>query len=169
MAILPVLTFPNDVLRRPSSPAEPGTGEVRVLAENMVETMYAAPGIGLAAPQVGLNIRLVVVDVTAVIGEPEPHVLLNPEITQSEEVIAFEEGCLSLPELSVEIERARKIEVQFQDLDGNRKSMEAENLLAVAIQHEMDHLEGKLILDYASAVRRDLYRRKARKMRAQGG
>lgn len=76
---------------------------------------------------------------------------------------------MSLPELSVEIERARKIEVQFQDLDGNRKSMEAENLLAVAIQHEMDHLEGKLILDYASAVRRDLYRRKARKMRAQGG
>ena len=168
MAILSVLTFPNDILRRPCSEAEPGTEEIRELADNMIETMYAAPGIGLAAPQVGLSIRLVIVNVTAMIGEPEPHVLLNPEIVHSEEVVAFEEGCLSLPELSVEIERARKIEVRFQDLNGDRMSMEAEDLLAVAIQHEMDHLEGKLILDYASLVRRDLYRRKARKMKAQG-
>lgn len=168
MAILPVLTFPDDILRRTCSDAEPGTARIRELADNMIETMYAAPGIGLAAPQVGLNIRLVVVDVTAMVGEPEPHVMLNPEIIHSEEVIAFEEGCLSLPELSVEIERARKITVRFQDLEGRKKSLEAEDLMAVAIQHETDHLRGKLILDYASPVRRDLYRRKARKMRAQG-
>ncbi len=168
MAILPVLTFPDDVLRRPCSEAEPGTGQIRELADNMIETMYAAPGIGLAAPQVGLSIRMVVVDVTAVIGEPEPHVFLNPAIARSEGTITFEEGCLSLPELSVEIDRAQKIEVHFQDLDGNRKSLEAEDLLAVAIQHEIDHLEGRLILDYTSTVRRDMYRRMARKMRAQG-
>ena len=168
MAILPVMTFPSEVLRKACSEAEAGTVEIRELADNMIETMYAAPGIGLAAPQVGRSIRMIVVDVTAILGEPEPHVLLNPEIANSEEIIAFEEGCLSLPELSVEIERARKIEVHFQDLDGDRKSLEAEDLLAVAIQHEIDHLEGKLILDYTSMVRRDLYRRKARKMRAQG-
>jgi peptide deformylase len=168
MALLPILTFPDEVLRRSCSEAEPGTEGIRELADNMIETMYAAPGIGLATPQVGLSIRMVVVDVTAMIGEPELHVLLNPEIVCSEGTTAFEEGCLSLPELSVEIDRARKIEVHFQDLDGNRRSLEVEDLLAVAIQHEMDHLEGRLILDYASTVRKDLYRRKARKMRAQG-
>jgi peptide deformylase len=168
MAILSILTFPDDVLRRSCSEAEPGTDHIRELADSMIETMYAAPGIGLAAPQVGLSIRMVVVDVAAVIGEPEPHVLVNPEIVRSEGTISFEEGCLSLPELSVEIDRAQKIEVHFHDLDGNRKSLEAEDLLAVAIQHEIDHLEGRLILDYASTVRKDLYRRKARKMMAQG-
>ncbi|TNF47019.1 peptide deformylase [bacterium] len=168
MAIIPIMTFPDDVLRRPCSDAEPATEQIRELADNMIETMYAAPGIGLAAPQVGLSIRMVVVDVTAVIGEPEPHILLNPKIVSSEGTTAFEEGCLSLPELTVEIDRPQKIEVHFQDLEGIWNSLQAEDLLAVAIQHEMDHLEGRLILDYASAVRRDQYRRKVRKLRAQG-
>lgn len=133
----------------------------------MLETMYAAPGIGLAAPQVGESLRMVVVDVFSHLGERNPQILLNPEILSFSETIAFEEGCLSLPEFTVEVNRPRFIEVQYQDLDGTILKIKAEDLLAVAIQHEMDHLEGKLLLDHASLVKRDMYRRKARKMKAQ--
>ena len=167
MPLLPIKTYPDPVLRRECKPAEPATSEIRKLAQNMIETMYAAPGIGLAAPQVGVNIRMVVIDIFAHLGEPDPHFILNPEITSSSETTAFEEGCLSLPEFTVEVPRSRVIEVKYQDLDGMEVKISAEDLFAVAIQHEMDHLEGRLLLDHASAVRRDMYRRKARKMKAQ--
>lgn len=167
MPLLPIRTYPDPVLRRECQPAEPGTDEIRKLAADMIETMYAAPGIGLAAPQVGQSIRMIVIDVFGNLGERDPHVLLNPEILSSEESVAFEEGCLSLPEFTVEVDRARIVEVKYLDLDGAGKTMAAEDLLAVAIQHEMDHLEGRLLLDHASVVRRDIYRRKARKMKAQ--
>lgn len=167
MPLLPIITYPDPVLRRECQPAEPGTGEIRKLAEDMLETMYAAPGIGLAAPQVGESMRMIVVDVFGHLGERDPKVLLNPEIIDSSEVIAFEEGCLSLPEFTVEVDRPRMIEVKYQDLDGTQVTLTAEDLFAVAIQHEMDHLEGRLLLDHASLVKRDLYRRKARKMKAQ--
>ena len=167
MPLLSIKTYPDPVLRRECRPAEPGTLEIRKLAEDMIETMYAAPGIGLAAPQVGESLRMIVVDVFGHLGERDPKVLLNPEILDSSETIAFEEGCLSLPEFTVEVDRPRMIEVKYQDLDGNQIKLSAEDLFAVAIQHEMDHLEGRLLLDHASIVKRDLYRRKARKMKAQ--
>lgn len=167
MAILPIITFPDPVLRRVCSEAEPDTEEINRLAEGMLETMYAAPGIGLAAPQVGQSIRLITVDVGGPMGVSDPHVLLNPKINASSESVAFEEGCLSLPEFTLEVERARVIQVTCQDLDGNEKTIFAEDIFAVAIQHEMDHLEGRLLVDYASSIKRDLYRRKARRMKVR--
>jgi peptide deformylase len=166
MALLEIRRFPDPVLRKDCVDAQPGTDTLRQLAADMLETMYAAPGIGLAAPQVGENIRMVTVDINGHAGDPDPHVLLNPVIESREGEIAFEEGCLSVPELMVEIDRSQKICVAYQDLEGTSRELEAEDLLAVAIQHEMDHLEGRLILDYASAVKRDLYKRKVRKMMA---
>ena len=167
LPLLPIKTYPDPVLRRECKAAEPGTAEIKRLAADMVETMYAAPGIGLAAPQVGVSVRMIVVDVFAHLGEPHPRILLNPEILTAFETVAFEEGCLSLPEFTVEVERARIVEVKFQDLEGTELKITAEDLFAVAIQHEMDHLEGRLLLDHASSVRRNTYRRKARKMKAQ--
>ncbi len=166
MSILPIKTFPDPVLRRECEEAVPDTDEIRKLAAGMLETMYAAPGIGLAAPQVGVSIRLIVVDVAGAIGDPDPTVLINPRILDSSENIAFEEGCLSLPDFTLEVDRARVVHVQYEDLDGETKTVIAEDLLAVAVQHEMDHLEGKLLVDYASSVKRDMYKRKARKRKA---
>jgi peptide deformylase len=167
LALLPIKTYPDPVLRRECQPAQPGTDEIKKLAQDMLETMYAAPGVGLAAPQVGVSLKMVIVDVGVVLGERDPLILLNPEILNSSDVIAFEEGCLSLPEFTVEVERSRVLELKYQDLEGEDRKLAAEDFLSVAIQHEMDHLEGRLLLDHASAVRRDLYRRKARKMKAQ--
>lgn len=166
MALLPIRTFPDPVLRRSCREADPGTEEVRRLAADMLETMYAAPGVGLAAPQVGESIRLITVDVGGALGTSDPHILLNPRIVASSESIAFEEGCLSLPEFTLEVDRARVLQVTFLSLDGEEKTILAEDIFAVALQHEMDHLDGRLLVDYASPVRRDLYRRKARKMKA---
>jgi len=166
MAILPIRTFPDPVLRKTSAEAEPGTGEIKQLAEDMLETMYAAPGVGLAAPQVGVNTNLIVVDARNALGNPDPHVLLNPIITASSDSVAFEEGCLSLPEFTLEVERSRVVQVAYQDLDGTEKNLLAEDLFAVALQHEIDHLHGRLLVDYASPVKRDMYRRKAKKMKA---
>jgi peptide deformylase len=165
MAILPIRTFPDPVLRRVCGEAEPGTGMIRRLAADMLETMYAAPGIGLAAPQVGESTRVITIDVGGALGISEPHILLNPKITASSDSVAFEEGCLSLPEFTLEVDRV--IQVSCLDLEGNEKTLLAEDLLAVAIQHEIDHLDGRLLVDYASPIRRDIYRRKARKMKAR--
>jgi peptide deformylase len=167
LPLLSIKSFPDPVLRRECQPAEPGAAKIKRLAEDMIETMYAAPGIGLAAPQVGECVRMIVVDIFGHLGEREPQVLLNPEIVSCAETIAFEEGCLSLPEFTIEVERPRIVEIKYQDLEGERKTITAEDLFAIALQHEMDHLEGRLLLDYASAIRRDMYRRKARKMKAQ--
>lgn len=167
MPLLPIRIFPDPVLRRECEPAEPGSESLRQLATDMIETMYAAPGVGLAAPQVGEGIRMVIVDIFGHTGEKDPYVLLNPEIVSFSETIAFEEGCLSLPEFTLEVERSRVVEVRYQDLDGREQTLKAQDLLAVVVQHEMDHLEGRLLIDHASAIRRDVYRRKARKMKAQ--
>lgn len=166
MAILPIRTFPDPILRKTCAEAEPGTGEIKQLAEDMLETMYAAPGVGLAAPQVGVNTRLIIVDAKNALGHPDPHVFLNPVITASSDSVAFEEGCLSLPEFTLEVERSRVVQVVYKDLDGSEKNLLAEDLFAVAIQHEIDHLHGRLLVDYASPIKRDMYRRKAKKMKA---
>ena len=168
MPLLPILTYPDPFLRLRCEDAVPGTLEIKRLADDMVETMYAAPGIGLAAPQVGKRVRMVIVDITGPAGDADPRVLLNPVLLEKSESVSFEEGCLSVPEFTLEIDRSRVIRVRYQDLDGDWLELMAEDLLAVAVQHEMDHLEGRLIIDYASTVRRDLYRRKIKKLRAQG-
>lgn len=169
MPILTIRTFPDPVLRKTCVEAVPGTDETRELVMNMLETMYAAPGIGLAAPQVGEDVRLIIVDITGHLGEPEPHVLLNPKLVEGEGSMTFEEGCLSVPEFLIEVDRSQTVTVSYQDVEGESCQVTAEDLLAIAIQHEMDHLEGRLILDYASAIRRDQYRRKIRKMNAGEG
>ena len=167
MPLLSIRTYPDPVLRRECKTAEPGTDEIKKLAEDMLETMYAAPGVGLAAPQVGVSLKMVIVDIGVVLGERNPFFFLNPEIVNSSDVIAFEEGCLSLPEFTLEIDRFRILELKYQDLEGIEKSLTAEDFFTVAIQHEMDHLEGRLLLDRASAVKRNMYHRKARKMKVQ--
>ena len=162
-----IRVYPDPVLRKRSKLIENIDSSVEHLVGEMGQVMYNHEGIGLAAPQVGESLRMIVVDVFGHLGERNPQILLNPEILSSSESIAFEEGCLSLPEFTVEVERPRLIEVKYQDLDGSTVKIQAEDLFAVAIQHEMDHLEGKLLLDHASLVKRDMYRRKARKMKAQ--
>jgi len=167
LPLLPIKTYPDPVLRRKCKLAEPGNADIRKLAGEMTATMYAAPGIGLAAPQVGESVRMIVVDIFNHLGEPDPHVILNPELINSYETTAFEEGCLSLPEFMIEIQRPRIVEIKYQNLAGEEIKITAEDLFAVAIQHEMDHLEGRLLLDHASALKRNMYRRRAREMKAQ--
>jgi peptide deformylase len=164
MAKLSIVTLPDPILRKASAPMERVDEEVRRLADDMLETMYAAPGVGLAAVQVGVPRRLVVLD-TAKDEEPRrPLVLINPEIvTRGEEMHAHEEGCLSIPDVRIEIERPSLVMVRHLDREGKPRELTAEGLLATAIQHEIDHLNGKLIIDFLSRLKRDMIVRKFRK------
>ncbi len=163
MAILPIRRFPDPILRETCREARPQDPTLPQLVHDMLDTMYAAPGVGLAAPQVGVPIRLVVVDPFGSEGPRRPLVMLNPVIFHREGSTSFEEGCLSLPELNVSVDRAARVGVRFQDLDGKVFEAEAEELLAVVIQHELDHLEGRMIIDSASLLKREAYRRKVRR------
>jgi peptide deformylase len=136
---------------------------LRALIADMFETMYAAPGIGLAATQVDVHRRLLVADVSA--DKSEPHVLINPETLEKDGVMVTDEGCLSVPGYYEEVERAQHIRVRYLDRQGDPQEMEAEDLLAVCIQHEMDHLEGKLFVDYLSEAKRQRIRKKLLKER----
>lgn len=135
----------------------------------MAETMYRAPGIGLAAPQVGESLRLIVADVGYTEGKPDLIVLVNPVIVEAEGALVMEEGCLSLPGVRAEVERAARVLVRGYDLKERPREIEAEGLLAVVLQHEIDHLEGKLFIDRLSRLKRDLIERKIRKQRLKGG
>ena len=156
MAIRPILTLPDARLRAVADPVEGIDAEVRTLAADMLETMYDAPGIGLAAPQVGVLRRIVVMDLSKE-GEPkDPIVMINPEILKvSEDTKLTEEGCLSIPEIYYEVERPAAITVRYTDLDGKDVTRDAEERLAVCIQHELDHLDGVLYIDYLSRLKRD--------------
>ena len=158
MAKLTILEFPDPRLRTRAKPVESVDDELRTLIDDMFETMYDAPGIGLAATQVDVHRRLLVTDVTS--DRSDPHVLINPEIVEKDGVTVTEEGCLSVPGYYEEVKRAEHIRVRFLDRDGNEQEMEAEGLLAVCIQHEMDHLEGKLFVDYLSEAKRMRIRKK---------
>lgn len=164
MTILPIITLPDPLLRKVSAPIERIDEEVRKLAADMLETMYDAPGVGLAAVQVGVLRRLVVLD-TAKDGEPpQPLVLINPEIVRlGSEMREHEEGCLSLPDVRVDIERPGWLKVRYLDLDGKSQELEANGLLATAIQHEIDHLNGRLIIDFLSRLKRDIIVRRFKK------
>jgi peptide deformylase len=164
MAILPILALPDPLLRKTSAPVERVDDDLRKLADDMLETMYDAPGVGLAAVQVGVLRRLIVLD-TAKDEEPaKALVLINPEIVKlGSELRMHEEGCLSLPDVRVEIDRPSTVTVRYLDREGKAQELSAEGLLATAIQHEVDHLDGKLIIDFLSRLKRDIIVRRFKK------
>lgn len=156
MAIRPLVILPDAVLRQVSKPVEAITPEVKALAADMLETMYDAPGIGLAAIQIGVPKRVVTIDLAKQDEEKTPIVFVNPEITwSSEETNVHEEGCLSIPEYYEEVERPARVKVRYLDLDGKQQEIDAEGLLATCIQHEIDHLNGVLFIDHLSKLKRD--------------
>lgn len=161
MALLPILEFPDERLRKKAKPVEAVTPEITRLVEDMLETMYAAPGIGLAATQVNVPLRILVMDLSE--NKDEPLVLINPELVGKSGTEESEEGCLSVPGFYEKVTRAESVEVRGLDRNGEPLKMEANGLLAVCIQHEMDHLEGKLFVDYLSPLKRQLARRKVKK------
>ena len=163
MAKLTILEFPDPRLRKKATPVEVVDDAVRTLIDDMFETMYSAPGIGLAATQVDVHKRLLIADVSP--ERDDPYALINPEILEKDGVAVTEEGCLSVPGYYEEVERAEHIRVKFLDRDGKEVDMEAEGLLAVCIQHEMDHLEGKLFVDYLSEAKRTRIRKRLEKDR----
>ncbi len=165
MALLKILEFPDPRLRTKAKAVELVDDRLRGLIDDMFETMYAAPGIGLAATQVDVHKRLLVTDVSS--DQSEPYVLINPEILEKDGVTVSDEGCLSVPGYYEEVERAEHIRVRFLDRDGQQQEIEAEGLLAVCIQHEMDHLDGKLFVDYLSEAKRQRIRKKLEKNRRQ--
>jgi peptide deformylase len=165
MAKLAIITVPNPLLRRTSEPVEKVDTALQKLIDDMLETMYEAPGVGLAAVQVGVPRRLIVLDVADDEKEGrQPQVLINPEIlVLGEGRRLHEEGCLSIPDLRVEIERPATLTVRYIDRNGVQREQEADDLLATVIQHEIDHLDGKLIIDYLSPLKRDILVRKLKK------
>jgi peptide deformylase len=162
--LLPIVIVPDPVLRKVARPVTPADhAEVQALIPAMFATMYAAPGIGLAAPQVGRLLRVVVIDI-APDKEPAPLVLINPEIiAASEEKATREEGCLSLPDQYAEVTRPAWVRVRYQDEHGNKKEIEGDDLLAACLQHEIDHLNGVLFVDYLSSLKRNILLRKLAK------
>ncbi len=158
MTKLNILEFPDPRLRKKAARVEAVDDSIRELIDDMLETMYAAPGIGLAATQVDIHKRVLVADVSG--DRSAPHALVNPEILEKDGVAVTEEGCLSVPGYYEEVERAGHIRVRYLDREGADTELEAEGLLAVCIQHEMDHLEGKLFVDYLSEAKRSRIRKR---------
>ncbi|MCA8929047.1 MAG: peptide deformylase [Alphaproteobacteria bacterium] len=168
MSLLPIVIAPDRRLKTPCKPVEQIDDSVRTLLQNMLETMYEAPGIGLAAPQVGSDRRVIVVDVAREGEDPRPHKMVNPTVTwASEEVILMNEGCLSLPEIFVDVERPDRIRVAYQDENAEAHEIEADGLFARCIQHEIDHLDGVLHVDYLSRIKRELTLRKLAKVKPE--
>jgi len=173
MAILPIIETPDPILRQKSTPVEAVTDEIRTLIDDMFETMYAAPGIGLAAIQVGVPKRLLVIDLQEeedAEGKPirEPRVFINPEILESsDQYVPYNEGCLSIPEMYAEVDRPDRIRARWLDRDGVAHEEELTGLLAVCLQHEMDHLEGILFIDHLSRLKREMILKKLAKYRKE--
>ena len=170
MTIKPLIILPDPILRQVSAPLEQVDDAVRTLYQDMLETMYDAPGIGLAAIQVGIPKRLLVIDLSKEDEEKKPQVFINPEVLQSsDERSTYEEGCLSIPDYYAEVERPSRITVKHIDLDGKEQITEADGLLATCLQHEIDHLNGVLFIDHISRLKREMVIRKftkASKLRA---
>ncbi len=161
MALLTILHFPDERLRTVARPVERIDDKLRTFIDDMFETMYEAPGIGLAATQVDFHQRLVVIDVSE--EKNQPLVLINPEILEKQGVEQTDEGCLSVPGIYEPVQRAEWIKVRAQDRNGETFELETDGLLAVCIQHELDHLEGKLFVDYLSSLKRQRIRKKLEK------
>jgi peptide deformylase len=164
MAIRTILTVPDPVLKRVSKRVEAVTDETRALMDDMLETMYAAPGIGLAAIQVGVPLRVIVMDLAKEDEKPEPRYFVNPEILEAvEETQVYEEGCLSVPDFFDEVERPKKVKLRYLGYDGKEVVEWAEGMYAVCIQHEMDHLQGTLFIDHLSRLKRSFAINKVKK------
>lgn len=156
MALRDILVVPDPVLKQVSTPVEVVDDALRALMDDMLETMYAAPGIGLAAIQIGVPKQVIVMDLARPDEEPQPRYFVNPEILwASEETAPYEEGCLSVPEIYDEVERPAKVKLRYLDYHGKEVVEDADGLFAVCIQHEMDHLKGVLFIDYLSRLKRD--------------
>ena len=166
MAIRPILTIPDPILRKQARPVERVDADLRRLAEDMLATMYDAPGIGLAAPQIGISRRLIVMDPAKDDQPKTPIVMVNPEIrTRSREMRLHEEGCLSIPDFTAEIERPAVTRVAYIDLKGGQQETELEGVWSTLVQHEIDHLNGVLFIDYLSRLKRDMVVRKFTKQK----
>ena len=177
MDLLDIITIPDKTLRKTSEPIERFDDDLQRFLDQMLATMYDAPGIGLAAVQVGVPRRLITIDVAAKESEEDeereptrdPIFLINPEIVwRSEEFSTYEEGCLSIPEYYAEVERPAKVRFRYLDREGNQHEREAEGLLATVVQHEVDHLDGKLFIDHISKLKRDMVIKKFTKASKQG-
>jgi peptide deformylase len=166
MAILEILEFPDPRLRTVAKPVETVDDALRKLIDDMIETMYAASGIGLAASQVDVHQRLLVIDVSE--ERDQPQVFINPRITPlTDDLAPYEEGCLSVPGFYEKVERPARVRIQALDRDGEPLDVEAEGMLATCIQHEIDHLDGKLFVDYISRLKRDRIKKKLQKVQRQ--
>jgi peptide deformylase len=168
MALLEIRKYPDPVLMTAAAPVKNITGETVRHVHDMMETMYAAPGVGLAAPQVGISERVIVLDVDHENPGKQVFKLINPVITRAEGEVIWEEGCLSVVDFTAEVKRAAQVEVLALDENQKEIKLMAEGLLAVALQHEIDHLDGKLFIDRISRLKRDLYRRRRKKMLRDG-
>jgi peptide deformylase len=170
MAIKPLVLLPDQILREPSKPVERVDDQLRRFADDMLETMYDAPGIGLAAIQVGEPIRLLVIDTSKEDEENNPQVFINPEIVaKSDTASVYEEGCLSIPDYYAEVERPASVAVKYLDREGKEQSLDADGILATCLQHEIDHLNGVLFIDHISKLKRDMVVKKFTKLARQRG
>jgi len=169
LARLPIIVAPDPRLKKHSEPVEAVDDDIRTLVDDMLETMYAANGVGLAAPQVGILKRVIVIDIGHTKVDSSPLALINPEISwESDIIVKKEEGCLSLPEYYEEVKRPETIRVSFLDRDDNTQELEADDMLATCIQHEIDHLDGILFVDHVSSLKRNMILRKLNKAKRQG-
>jgi peptide deformylase len=169
MALREIIILPDKQLRLVSKPVEKVTSEIRKLADDMFETMYDAPGIGLAAIQVAQPLRLITMDLAKKDDPKAPLVFINPEVTWvSDETATYEEGCLSIPEYYEEVVRPKAVKVKFLDLDGKPHEIEADGLLATCLQHEIDHINGVLFIDYISKLKRDMVMKRFKKAAKRG-
>jgi len=167
MGILRIYHYPEPVLNQPAAPVSAIDDALRQLATDMAETMYAAPGVGLAAPQVGIGKRLIVLDCAGKDEPPQLVTAVNPEIIAREGEAFEEEGCLSVPDYYARVARAAKVRVRYLGLDGESRELEAEGLWAVCFQHEIDHLDGILFVDHLSPLKKSLFRKKYKKIMEQ--
>ena len=169
MTLRPILLHPDPRLKKVATPVGAVDDNIRKLAEDMLDTMYDAPGIGLAAPQVNVLQRLIVVDCEKDDdAEPSPIVMLNPEVLQSSEAVSvYEEGCLSIPDLFADVTRPAEVDVRWTDLDGNICEAHFDGLWATCVQHEIDHLDGKLFIDYLKPLKRQMMTRKMQKLKRE--
>lgn len=168
MALLPIITAPDPRLKLAAKPVKAVDAEVRRLMDDLLETMYDAPGIGLAAPQVGVQRRVLVVDIAREGEKPQPLKIANPEMLwRSEELATYSEGCLSLPEHYADVSRSARIKLRYLDYQNEIREVEMEGLLATCVQHEMDHLDGVLFVDHLSPLKRNIILRKLAKLKRQ--
>lgn len=164
MTVLDILTYPDKFLKSQTTPVDNIDGALQTIIDDMAATMYAAPGVGLAAPQVGIGRSFIVYDVAPREEGQDLHILINPRIIASEgEIISENEGCLSVPDFRADVKRAERILVEGVDRDGNPLRFEADGLLSIVIQHELDHLSGTLFIDRISALKRQMYKRRVKK------